>query len=624
MPKGNAATRRLRQEIKQLKELAAQFEPSRAVREQSRVPVRRPVTFDWNCQCGYYCYNDKGRCPICKASKGLGCLVRGYQRRIPVATQAPPPPTHSRHAAGQPLQQQTQQHNQQRQAPQPQQQPRQQPALVPLRPGPQSRMQAQTQAQVSKPLATRQTAVSYAEAAKIGLQEKSMHGARKEGVASSGLQGGAASAGQSAEAHCTAPLAAVLPAGPEAATAKVAAPPTDNHDISSDAEYFRWDEYDEPETIGELDPHSTDPSRILNRMRGITRAIKRRRGRLQKAQQDCELQRQVVEQAKELLLEKEAAVKTTESDIHYLQEVHTDLAKKYTSLTEEEEQQGRQSQQLEEQQCKIQSTQQAIWQMAVTLRGLGVDPRIDSALLSLESLFRSAQGESEPPQQPVGEVARLPGAQPALQPTQPTQPSTPTPPSVSTPAPATIPAAPIICTKCWSVACRCGFSHAARGHREENMEVDQERGAKRTCRDAELPEGAPPVHSSPSALPVDAEGKAAAPQDSGSTEAAQGCAHTSAGGEVREQPGAPVEGAQPEALPSESASLPHGSASAPQPATHPGESAAPSEPTNEAEAAGLPESYAKSDKVGDEVSREASKASFANLVKTCTQRSHPY
>ena len=133
------------------------------------------------------------------------------------------------------------------------------------------------------------------------------------------------------------------------------------------------------------------------------------------------------------------------------------------------------------------------------------------------------------------------------------------------------------------------------------MEVDQERGAKRSCRDAELPEGASPVHSSPSALPVDAEGKAAAPQDD------------------------EVEGAQPESLHSGRASLPQESASAPQPATQTGEPEAPSEPTNAAEAAGLPESYAKSDKVGDEVSREASKASFANLVETtCTQRSHPY
>ena len=465
--------------------------------------------------------------------------------------------------------------------------------------------------------------MSYAEATRAGLQSKAVQGARKEEDASSMPQKAAATVGHSAEVNPAAQYAAVRPPGPVAAPSMVAAPPGESHDISSDAEYFRWDEYDEPETIGELDPHDTDPKRILNRMRGITRAIQRRSGRLEKAQQDCEVQRHAVEQAKELLCAREQAVKTAESDLHFLQEVHTDLAKKYTALTEEAEQQARQSKQQEQQQCQIQSTQQTIWQAAVTLRGLGVDPRIDSALAALESLFRSAQGG--PMQQAVQAAPQPPAAQPAEQPAE--QPATQ---SVATqnesravPVPAATPTEPAICTSCWSFACRCNSrnscnSHnAARGNISGSMEVDQARGAKRSSKEAELSERSSGGQVLPGALLVDSAGNAVAAQGAGAAADLQQPGQGSASDEDGKKHEEPFVELQAETMGVEVGRPSPGSVSAEQPSAE--------RPCEPADCSGVPETYAKSDKAVDQAAKEESKASFANLVKaTCSKRSYPY
>ena len=49
------------------------------------------------------------------------------------------------------------------------------------------------------------------------------------------------------------------------------------------------------------------------------------------------------------------------------------------------------------------------------------------------------------------------------------------------------------------------------------------------------------------------------------------------------------------------------------------------QPSEPASCAGVPKTYAKSEKVIDEADKEESKASFASLVKaTCSKRSYPY
>ena len=67
--------------------------------------------------------------------------------------------------------------------------------------------------------------------------------------------------------------------------ANSAGPPAEVHDIHSENEGVRWEDYEEIEeaTVGELDPQVTDPKRILNRMRGITTAIQRRNVRRERA-----------------------------------------------------------------------------------------------------------------------------------------------------------------------------------------------------------------------------------------------------------------------------------------------------------------------------------------------------
>ena len=167
------------------------------------------------------------------------------------------------------------------------------------------------------------------------MQCEHAHGGHKEVAAAAGSNKEAGRAEQATVASTGEQYAAAKPVGQVASTAS-AAIVAESHDIHSDVDHFRWDEYDEPEvaTIGELDPQVTDPKRILNRMRGITGALQRRSARLEKAQQDRETQRQVVEQAKLLLQAKEEAVTTVENDLQYLKSVHTDLAKRYTAFTE--------------------------------------------------------------------------------------------------------------------------------------------------------------------------------------------------------------------------------------------------------------------------------------------------
>ena len=325
----------------------------------------------------------------------------------------------------------------------------------------------------------------------------------------------------------------------------------------------------------------------------------------------------MVEQAKLLLQAKEEAVTTVENDLQYLKSVHTDLAKKYTALTEEAEEQDRQSKQTELQQNHLQCTQQAIWQAATTIRGLGADPRIEAALAALESLFKSVQGES----------AQLP-PQPAPQPPPMVQPpiSLGVPASAPTNAPVAAPAMPSICNRCWSVACRCRPLPATAVAVGGVMEVDQERGTKRSCKEAELSERANQGPATPGALLVDSAGNGCINQEE--TPAAQvqhptqqAVPEMGEGADGPEADGVPKDHAQPVAMVVEktqaSESPSSGKPSAVEPATEEG--------SKSADTGALPEKYAKADNIDEEAAKEESKRTFSNLVKAaCSNRSYPY
>ena len=583
MPKGNATTRRLRKELRE----------KEAELEQWRASIRRPVAFDWICRaCSYYCYHDKDRCPKCSRSKGQGVFCLGYQRRLPVA------PAHIQQPVGN-------QRNIQQQQPQQRPQQHQQGNIRAALPtGTQVARQTQPRAAVAA--ATRH---SYVDAARSAVQNTRV---QQEAVGH-GASGGPRVAGlQTVQNSATAPLALFAVAKPPGAIvppAAAAAVQPETHEIHSEGGRFNWGD-DEPEdaTIAELDPQVTDPNRVLRRLQGVRKAIDKRNTRLEKAQQECESHRQALEQAKNLLQTKEDAVRAAEAEVQYFRDVHKDLTQRYTALTEAAELQERQSKQAELQQSQLQTKQQAIWQVATAIRGFGEDPRIESALASLESFLNSIQGQAVQQQ-----------AQQQQQSQQPAH-STPPPPQVqpsshgnsataSVCSPAAASAVPNICPRCWSIVCRCGPPNVGAVSGASSMEVDQERGAKRSCRDAELPESASAGQGSPGALLVDAEGKAVAPQEVGPAGAAQ-CPGT-------------LEGSQSDAVLEDCASPPQGTVSDGQPSG--AQLGAPSAATAEAVVeAGLRGSYSKSDKA-DESSREASKASFARLVKsTCSQRCYPY
>ena len=311
-----------------------------------------------------------------------------------------------------------------------------------------------------------------------------------------------------------------------------------------------------------------------------------------------------------------------ESDLHYFQEVFTDSTKYYTAFTEEAAQQCRQSKQMEQQQCKLQSPQQAIWQAAVIVRGLRADPRIDSALAALESLFRTVQGEQA---QQTGHPAPPPtGAEPPKQPAS--QPLASRNHLEPTPPPAMAPAGPIICTSCWSVSCRCKPLSTACDTAVSDMVVDQERGAKRSCKEAALPERSSGGQSLPGALLVDAAGNAVptsstsqstdAGADSQKPEQAP-AKQASGGADCKELEGGSAEDSQAEAMVVELGGIPPPTASAVEAPT--------GGPCKPGDGSGVPETYAKADKVADEAEKEESRSSFSSLVKaTCSMRTHPY
>ena len=289
MPKSNATARRLRRELRE----------KEAELEQSRAAIRRPVASDWVCQaCSYYCYHDKDRCPKCSRSKGQGVFRLGYQRRLPVA----PPHVQQPAATQRTIQQQ-----------QPQQRPQQQQQGIgrtALPPGAQVPHRTQPRAAVAA--ATRH---SYADAAKSAVQNAWVQREAVGQVAGGGPRVAGLQTAHTSAAAALVPFALAKPPGPVLPPAAEAAVQAETHEIHSEEDRFNWADYDEPEdaTIGELDPQITDPSRVLRRLQGVRKAINRRNTRLERAQQECESQRQALEQAKILLQTKEEAVQAAEA-----------------------------------------------------------------------------------------------------------------------------------------------------------------------------------------------------------------------------------------------------------------------------------------------------------------------
>ena len=610
MPKGKGS-RKLRDELKQLREITAKLDPQglqRNVREQSRPAIGRPVTYDWECCCGFYCYPDRDRCPRCDRSKGVGRPCPGFRRRLFVGTQErqtqaaarttasaaqqrpPPPPQYTR---------QQQQQQQTTHKPSPQQ-------LV--------QRQAQPPPPNTSNVATTQPARSYADAAKTAAQT-----AQGQTIAVGGnvprvpgLQALQPAATSTVVQHAAAQLVG--------AVAPPANPPQGSFEIHSNGNNPSWEVHEDADdrTVQELDPQITDPNLILRRMQGITKGTQRRTARLERAQQECEAQRQAVEEAKALLQIKEQAVVSAEADVRYFKEVHTDLAKKYTALTEASAQLDRDAKQKEEQQSELQDTQQALWQAATTIRNLGADPRIDAALAALESLFLEVQGQPvQQPQQPQQQPSPPPSnAAPIAAPC--TQSSSSPAPSAPKPAPPpNEPSQPIICPHCWSVSCRCRL-RVATDVPVTTMEVDQERGTKRSCVEAALPEKASDGQQSPGALLVDSSGLPVGP---GSAAAAEEQKPPSTIADVptvladARVPGKTAVEQEPEAMVVEPA---RGAAA--EAAEDSVVTVSAADPCN----SGVPEGYAKAEKV-PESDKEQSRKSFSNLVKAaCSQRSYPY
>ena len=457
-----------------------------------------------------------------------------------------------------------------------------------------------------------QTARSYAEAAKAAAQSAPCQTIVGNATVphAPGILWTPTAAGDAAGQY-----AAVQPAGRVSTTANSQASAVVCHEIHSDAHDPAWEEDEELEnkTVKELDPSVTDPNRILGRMRGVNRGIQKRAARLEKAKQDCGEQRQALEQAKLTLQAKEELVAAAEADLCFFKEIYADLAKKHTDLVQldrgEKEKRQQNNQRLR--------TQQALWQAATTIRNLGEDPRIEGALAMLEALYLEVQKQPvQQQQQPLQGQQQAAPTPPAAKVEQ--SPAGPIGKAVATvalqvPTAVAAPASHSICPNCWSVSCRCPPASGARADSAvTGMEVDQERGSKRSCVEAALPERTSGGQPGSGALLVDSSGAPATPA-----------------AEEEELPAVAIEGV-PTAVVSVQASaesLDQRPLPVPlqvEPERHAGPAATEEGGGGSSDSA-LPENYNKAPKAADGAEKEDSRKTFSALVKaTCPQRVYPY
>ena len=596
MPKGNATRRRLRQLEEQLAGLKA-GPAGDSQGGNARVPLHRPTTFDWVCGvCEYYCYPDRDRCPRCNASKGQGHFRQGYRRRLYIGQQGQGRTSMAAEARHQ------QQQQQQLQQPKPQHT--------------QMRSAPSSSAQNVAPLPQQQQTRSYTDAAKAGAA----NGATRNGTTTAPTTAGqtAAMAALGIRVPGLQPSQAPtvgVGTGQAVQLVRNVAPQAravqpELHEIHSDANQGdqQGNEYDEPEDaiVEELDPSFTDTIKVGNRMQAVARGVRRRTNRLEKAQRECELQRQSLEQARQMLQAKEEAVAEADSQLGFLKEVHADLARRYTMLTEAAALQASEAKQKETQQSQYQSAARVVWNAASDLRGLGEDPRIEAALYAMESLFNELAG-SMPKQvttQPQAPAATpLTQAQPSAQVVAPATPppAAPAAPEISPPA------APAICQQCWSIVCRCRSRFVGNADSTTDIEVDLERGKKRSSLEADLPQRVKGGQQSSQAILVDSCGR-------------------SAGSDTTQEQMQGVAAGQGVVTPAKASNEvePQSRAVEPVPAAAASELAVDgnSKPAEQS----APTAAAAGDQIViEEGEREESRSSFAALVKTtCSQRVCPY
>ena len=404
----------------------------------------------------------------------------------------------------------------------------------------------------------------------------------------------------------------ILPVGPliqsappNSQPAQAAAQPflaTNIFSADEEAQLEQEDAWVEDETVQELDEEVRDPIRVYTRIGKINKAIQRREKRLDKAKQEVELQKTVVEKAQAELAARAQAVEDIDVDLQRLRDVQQELSTRHAQLVAEAAQQQRTPETGPED--TAQRAQQLLWNTAASLRQLGDDPRLSQAIALLGTLFQEASAVAaaehvQPCQSTV--VQREPPVQVAV--------AAPTPHAPPCAAP---PAQSVICQECWSVACRCArllTPPAAPPVTPPvvDIEVDQERGQKRSCVEAALPER--PVYESrnPNALLVDSDG---APALGGASAEMQSIPAdcppaTGSGGDASGDSKTEVSGSPQKELP-------------PQADAH-------SEITSATEPSGLPNPVQVAADASEEAFKQQSRNAFSALVKeTCTGRSYPY
>ena len=636
MPKTNATNKKLRAVESQLQEIQRQMQPQR---EPSRVPVPRRNVWDWICKCGYCVYEGKDRCPKCDRKRADGTMCYGFRRRQPCGPAAAAPTRQPSYhvqqvprvaprsyldvARANAIQQQPQQQQQQQQPPFQQPQP-----MVQQPPQQQQRNQPSNS----------NTVLAVGQQPQPQRGYNAVNPAEEQGLRAQALAKATGSNLPSAATAAPGKFAERLPVGP------VAKPPTQFSDSVAEQRVLRKDIFSADDeaamaaedaglddiTIHELDESVTDPNKVFTRIAGIKKAIVRKSKKLERAKEDLCKQQLVVDEAQAELEVRAGAVSEVEADLQRYKELQSDLSMRHAALTAAAAQQQREEETKLQTLNAAQRAQQVLWDTAASLRGLGVDPRIDQAIAALGSLFQEAAQDaaalSQPtPPAPVSRSDEVQGV-PAQKQAHAAPPPAPTlqPPANPgvTAGPTAASVAQIICAQCWSVSCRCR-PPAATGAPcpAEGMEVDQERGKKRSCKEATLPERAANGQQSPGALLVDACG---APANPGSAAEAEEEKQPSTNADEPSGAAADRGVEEPAAEQQEPESMAVEAARQPANSTPAAESTV-GEKASSADASGVPESYAKAEKVADEAAKEESRSSFSSLVKAaCSQRSYPY
>ena len=446
MPKGKAGHKKFRDMSREIAELRATVE-SQAVwpRERSRpLVVRR---WDWNCSCHYYVYGDKEQCLKCGNPRSYGSDCVGVRFRTVVSGRellpapragavANVPPaangTTRAHIQGQSSRGADLQQKQQLQ----QTSVRQQRAPTP----PTYRVQQPPRGQhVAQPRVVQ--AQQGAPAGTGGQQEKTFAGILPVGNVTQVRRDDAAKGAESAA----------------------------RHDISSQDEEIQQGDApelqdDDPEaTVEEMADAVTDPNRVFSRMSSVRKAIVRRSKRVDRSKEEVVEQQQILDAARVEFESRLAALAQAEADLQSFKDTHAELSRRHAELTAAAARQLRDEQRQQSDLGAAGRTQQVLWDMASSLRGLGSDPRIEQAIGMLHSLFNEAGAAA------TAVAGHAPPSVPVVVPTPVPVPAAPAAPAaavhavvVTLPAPA--PAAQAICTRCWPVSCRCPPSAGNCGH----------------------------------------------------------------------------------------------------------------------------------------------------------------